>query len=202
MWKKEMMTKPPKPTQPGRKEASEAMRSKLLESAAKILANEGISGLTARRLSAAAGASTKVVYNHFGGMPGVIAALYDQGFTLLAAYLAQRVILANQSEKVAAIAKAYRGFALGNADLFDLMYGPTVAILLPTPDTRASAIDALSVVIDAFAELGMPNAENRARAFWAAIHGVVALERTGWFDDDEAMLRLNAVIDQFQRPEG
>jgi AcrR family transcriptional regulator len=174
------------------------MRSKLLVGAAKILADEGISSLTARRLSASVGASTKVVYNHFGGMPGVIAALYDHGFNVLAEQIAEGVKAARPRENIAAIANAYRGFAVENADIFDLMYGRPVAILLPTPDTRASARLALDILMNTFSEYGLSNAEDQARAFWAAVHGVVTLERAAWFDRKEATLRLNAVIDQFQ----
>lgn len=186
------------PQHMSRRDAADAMRSKLLESAARILASEGISGLTARKLSSAADASTKVVYNHFGGMPGVVAALYDRGFALLAAQLSKAVELAKPGQNVAAIADAYRAFALGNPDLFDLMYGPSVAILLPTPDTRANASLALDVLIGAFSESGELIAKDRARAFWAAMHGVTALERTGWFDDDEAQRRLSEVIAVFE----
>lgn len=186
------------PPQMSRKDAAEAMRVKLLENAAHILASDGISGLTARRLSAAADASTKVVYNHFGGMPGVIAALYDRGFALLAAQLSEAVELTKPGQNIAAITEAYRAFAQRNPDLFDLMYGPSVAILLPTPDSRASAGLALVVLIDAFSKCGVSNAEDRARAFWASIHGVIALERGGWFDDDEAKRRLSEVIANFE----
>ncbi len=196
------MESEPQPPQMSRRDAADAMRAKLLESAARILASGGISELTARKLSSAADASTKVVYNHFGGMPGVIAALYDRGFALFAAQLSGAVAAAKPGQNVAAIAEAYRSFARGNPDLFDLMYGPSVAILLPTPGTRVNARSALDVLIDAFSECGAQHAEDRARAFWAAIHGVIALERSGWFDDDETKRRLSEVIANFEMPGG
>jgi AcrR family transcriptional regulator len=186
------------PLASSRRDAADAMRAKLLDAAARILASDGISGLTARRLSAAAGASTKVVYNHFGGMPGVVSALYERGFSMLAAALSEAVKDATLNERIAAIAKAYRAFARTNADLFDLMYGPSVTMLLPTSKTRASARLALDVLIAAFTSRDALDGEDRARAFWAAMHGVVALERTGWFNDEEAARRLIDVIAQFQ----
>lgn len=184
--------------QMSRRKAADAMRAKLLASAARILASEGISGLTARRLSSAAEASTKVVYNHFGGMPGVISALYESGFALLAAQLSEAVDRTKPRQNVTAIAHAYRAFALENPDLFDLMYGPSVTSLLPTSDSRVTARLALDVLVKAFSERLAQDPEDRARGFWAAMHGVITLERTGWFDDDEAKYRLSEVIADFE----
>jgi AcrR family transcriptional regulator len=196
------MNKPPPQPQLSRRETAEAMRAKLLESAARILALDGASGLTARRLSAAAGASTKVVYNHFGGMPGVVTALYERGFAMLAAKLSEATEHSARDEMIAAIAKAYRAFAASNPDLFDLMYGPSIATLLPTPETRSSARVALDVLVKAFADHSAKDPQDCARACWAAMHGVVALERTGWFGADEAERRLDEVAGDFQKMKG
>jgi AcrR family transcriptional regulator len=184
----------PQPYPTSRREAGVAMRSRLLDSAARILASEGLSGLTARRLSAEAGASTKVVYNHFGGMPAVIAALYSRGFSMLAKRLSHALEIAESDDKIGALARAYRDFAHRNPDLFDLMYGPSVTHLLPTPEMRIDASSALEILVKGLSESGAPNPGDEARALWAAIHGVVALERTGWFGDEEAQSRLCAVV--------
>jgi AcrR family transcriptional regulator len=196
------MNKPPPQPLLSRRETADAMRAKLLESAARILALDGASGLTARRLSAAAGASTKVVYNHFGGMPGVVTALYERGFAMLAATLSEAAKYAACDEMIAVIAKAYRAFAVSNPDLFDLMYGPSIATLLPTPETRSSARVALDVLVKAFADYEVTDPEDCARAYWAAIHGVVALERAGWFGAAEAERRLDEVAGDFQKMYG
>lgn len=181
-----------------RKEASEAMRATVLTCAARILTTEGVSGLTARHLSRAANASTKVIYSHFGGMPGVVAALYESGFGLLAQQLSDAKSSAKPQTTIANIAFAYRAFALSNADLFDLMYGPKVGLLLPSRGARIDAKAALDVVTDAFFEIGAADVADTARAFWAAMHGIVVLERAGWFDAEEAQRRLQVVITSHQ----
>jgi AcrR family transcriptional regulator len=196
---KDAMNLAPETTRLNRREASEVMRATLLDAAAGILATEGFSKLTARRLSAAADASTKVVYSHFGGMPGVVTALYDRGFSKLAAELSLAAETAKPNEVIPAIGRAYRAFSCNNTDLFDLMYGPQVAILLPTSDARTIARSALDVLIKAFSNQNALGAEDHARSFWAAIHGVVALERGGWFDEYEAESRLFEVVTCFQK---
>ncbi len=192
------MTAQPEPPKLSRRDASNAMRAKLLACAAQILARDGQAGLTVRRLTAAAAASTKVVYSHFGGMPGVVAALYRQGFAILARQLQEAQNSAPPDEDRHALATAYRTFANESADLFDLMYGRPITILLPTHASRASAEEALDVVVRAFSNTKASDPQDRARAFWAAIHGVVALERGGWFDAEEAKRRLNDVSCHFQ----
>lgn len=187
------------PSDPGhksvnRRQAADAMRAAVLTAAASIITHDGVSGLKARRLSAAVGASTKVIYSHFNGMSGVIAALYDHGFAALTAQLGAAVDTARTDQRFAAIADAYRQFAQQNPDLFDLMFGPSVARLLPTNASRAAARSALNVLVDAYADSDHQTAEERARQYWAAFHGVVMLEHTGWFESDEAERRLSAII--------
>jgi AcrR family transcriptional regulator len=175
-----------------RRDNASVIRERLLNEAAKLVANEGIAGLTARRLAAAADASTKVVYSHFGGMPGIIAALYENGFHLLASDLAAASQRAQSG--LLAVASAYRRFAHEHRDLFDLMYGRSVTHFLPTPESRTSAKAALDVLVSHFANHDAATANDLARSFWAAMHGVVALERAGWFDEIEADWRLSKLV--------
>src|SRR5688572_29989951 len=70
------------------KAADPAVRVALLESAARIIAEEGPSRLTLRRLANEVGASTMVVYTHFGSMPEVRREVRREGFARLGAQLA------------------------------------------------------------------------------------------------------------------
>src|SRR5438105_9415646 len=60
-------------------------RRPVLESAARLLAEEGPHGLSLRRIAAEAGGSTQLVYTLFGGKPGLADALYAEGFGRLSA---------------------------------------------------------------------------------------------------------------------
>lgn len=175
------------------------MRRAILAAATRIVAEEGARALSARRLADEVGASTKVIYSHFNGMPGVIDALYAEGFTALAAKLEHARTHARPRQRVRAVANAYRAFAATSPDLFDLMYGPRIATLLPTREARIPARPSLDVLITMFSDRGSKPAaaEDQARALWVAMHGVVVLERTGWLDEAEATARLAAAIAPF-----
>jgi AcrR family transcriptional regulator len=176
------------------------MRRTILREATRIVAEEGAAALSARRLANAAGASTKVIYSHFKGMPGVVDTLYAEGFANLAAKLEQARALAKPRHRVRAVANAYRTFAAQHPDLFDLMYGARIATLLPTREARMPARPSLDVLVSIFTATGAKPAaaEDRARALWIAIHGVVVLERTGWLDAAEAAKRLAEAIIPFE----
>lgn len=54
--------------------------TRLVEVAARVLAEEGPSAVSARRLANEVGASTMVVYTHFGGMDHVLGHVRREGF--------------------------------------------------------------------------------------------------------------------------
>lgn len=64
-------------------QGQEALRAALLDLAAQLLAAEGPSALTMRRIATAAGCSTTVLYRHFGAKDGIAEALYQEGFARL-----------------------------------------------------------------------------------------------------------------------
>ena len=59
-----------------REEQRRALRSAILQAAASLLADQGLPGMSVRAIAGRIGASTKVIYSHFGGKPGIIEALY------------------------------------------------------------------------------------------------------------------------------
>src|SRR3954462_9225422 len=71
-----------------RDRGSETLRRALLDTASRLLVKEGPSALTMRRLAAAAGCSTTVLYTTFGGKDGIAEALYREGFARFAKRLA------------------------------------------------------------------------------------------------------------------
>lgn len=171
--------------------SKQRLRRAILDAAAHILAEGGADALAARGLSAAVGASTKVIYSHFGGMEGVIAGVYADAFARLTAQLDEAAVGASApAEALAAVARAYRQFALENRDLFELMYGAKARSLAPEPADRMSAAPSIEIIArlvragqDAGAfRPGSPR--DQAYRFWATIHGPVVLEVTSWLDRD------------------
>src|ERR1700748_4016410 len=64
------------PSSPG---TERNVRDELLRVAVDILNQDCPDGLQTRKIASAAGTSTMAVYTYFGGMPGLIAAIAEEG---------------------------------------------------------------------------------------------------------------------------
>ena len=157
----------------------------LLRAALTILSEEGPEGLTARRLTARVGLSTKVVYSRFGGMGGVWQAVYAHAFGELNRGLAA-------GEGLRGVVDAYRSFARDHPVLFDLLYGPDILRHLPGRRDREIAAPGLATLAGHLKDM------ERAREVWTRMHGIVALERSDWLDAEEAESRLAALVREFE----
>lgn len=178
-----------------RLQAKAALTAAVLEASLSILREDGLAGLTARKLAEEAGATTKVIYSHYGGMPGVWKALYAHGFDALEYRIRRRLSKApnDQESKLKAIATSYCEFAFSDRHLFDLMYGIAILEHLPAVDDRKIATASLAPLIEVFEDENDP--VDRARQFWASMHGIVALGVTDWFDRNETNQRLSVLVD-------
>ena len=166
-----------------------ALRDAIIRSATRLLIENGPDGLSARQLAKEVGASTKVIYSHFGGMQGVVSAVYVQGFGQLIETLeaADNIDLSVQ-DRLAAVAIAYRQFARIYPDLFDLMFGPYAKWLASQDNGHQPTRQCIDLVTKIMLSgqvthhIGPGDARALAHQFWAAMHGPVALEAASWPD--------------------
>ena len=150
--------------------------------------------MSVRAIAGRIGASTKVIYSHFGGKPGIIEALYREGFDRLAADVRDgSLIEGTVSERIMNIAEAYRAFAVGSPALYELMFGPRVRELLPTPSQRDPVLGASQIIADIL-RAGQTEGTIRAgdihqqtKYLWSALHATVSLELMDWFAEEEAI---------------
>jgi AcrR family transcriptional regulator len=156
-----------------------AVRSLLIERAAHMLrAREPI---TLRSLVAETGVSTMAVYTYFDGMEGLWKAVRQEGFTRLAAVLAEVATSTDPVRDLAALGSAYLSNAKANPDLYRVMFDATVELEDP-----AAADAALQLLVDA---AGRAKAAGRFSAdvdpaelavqSWAIGHGLASLTVTG-----------------------
>ena len=102
------------------KAADPAVRRALVERAAEMLARR--EAVTLRSLVAGTGVSTMAVYTHFDGMDGLWRAVRQEGFTRLAARLAELRPTADPVRDLAALGAGYLGHALEHPDLYRAMF--------------------------------------------------------------------------------
>jgi AcrR family transcriptional regulator len=174
-----------------RDRGSDAMRRALLDTASRLLVKEGPQALTMRRVAAAAGCSTTVLYTTFGSKNGIADALYREGFARFAKRLAGVPAHDDPVTRLIALGDAYRANALENPTYYGVMFGGAVPGFIPSEEALVEAaatlqalIDQVQVCMDAGVfEPGDPQAV--AEVLWAATHGPVSLELSGFFPDEE-----------------
>ncbi len=142
----------------------------IVAAARELLERHGAEALTMRRLADQLGIRAPSLYKHLPGKAALEAAVIATGLEDLAAVLDAAVD--DTAEPLAALAAAYRSFALAHPHLYRLMTDRPLPReqLPPGVEDRAAA----PVVRAA----GSPA---RARAIWAFAHGMVLLELTRRF---------------------
>ena len=171
-------------------------RRGVVEVAARVLAEHGPDGLSLRRVAGEAGGSTQLVYTLFGGKPGLADALYAEGFRRLGRSMGAALDAApppGDPERLLALGRGYRAFALAEPAFFAVMFGRAVPGFTPARATRAAGrsttfervVTAAQECLDA-GTLVAPDAEQLARTCWVTAHGVAALEVAGLLAVDDA----------------
>jgi AcrR family transcriptional regulator len=172
--------------------ADQQVRESLLEAAAELLARDGPSALTTRRLATEVGTSTMAVYTHFGGMDGVHRAVRSEGFARLTEHFDTVRATADPVADLSALGWAYCFNAVANPQLYRAVF-----LEAPTDDEdlavgRAAVqypIDTVARCVDAGRfDRGDPG--SMAVQLWAAGHGMV----TGLLAQ---LLTLDEVIEHF-----
>ncbi|MGJ4910700.1 TetR/AcrR family transcriptional regulator [Bradyrhizobium sp. HKCCYLS2033] len=163
-----------------RKGRDRAEREQRIVVAARAIAErEGWGAVTIRRLADEIEYSQPVLYSHFESRDAIVSAVALEGFKEITAALQDAAKQANgRSSALKTVAAAYLGFALGRPALYDAMFVLPTDLRFAAAETRPelrAAFDALSAVVAPFCK----DAAVVTETFWAALHGLAALERSG-----------------------
>ncbi|MFC5183328.1 TetR/AcrR family transcriptional regulator [Actinomadura harenae] len=163
------------------------VRPALIEVGARLLAEEGPTALSARRVAGEAGCSTMAVYTHFGGMSGLVREMVHVGFTRLKKCFLQVAETDDPVADMALLGRAYRRNGHENPHLYAVMFGASslASFSLSESDrqhgryTLAGVARCAERCIDAgrFADDDPMLVANQ---MWIAVHGAVALELGGY----------------------
>jgi len=165
-----------------RRERERAEREQLIVSAARELAEkEGWDAVTTRRLAAEIEYSQPVLYSHFKGKGAIMTAVAVQGFEELAGALRTARTAADAgSAALAAVGRAYTDFAQRRPALYDAMFTHTVDLTFADPQGPAYLREGFAELLRAVEPLpGDDDPGILTETFWAALHGLALLERSG-----------------------
>lgn len=172
-------------------------RALLVEAATRAVEESGPEVLRARSITAQVGASTQALYTHFGGMPGLLAAIVAEGFGRFARHVDG---VSETDDPVADFFSkgwAYTEWALAHPQLYRLMFGLTggelrhhaglevevAGAVANTPQAQA-AVDVLVGSMARVTASGRIDAQDPvgpAGQFLSATHGWLLLEIGGAF---------------------
>jgi AcrR family transcriptional regulator len=183
-----------------RRARERAARRELITTTARRLAEqEGWDAVTTRRLSTEIEYSQPVLYKHFSSMEGVVASVAVQGFGELAdALSAARSGATDGRDALARVAHAFIGFAHHNPALFDAMFTRATTLRFAAADTPpelTTAFSELRAAVDMVA--GTRDADTLTEVVWAALHGLVTLDRGGRLRPEHQAARVDLLVAEF-----
>ena len=162
-----------------RKKRQRAEREQRIIAAARVIAEaEGWNAVTIRRLADEIEHSQPVLYSHFENRDAIVAAVALNGFRDLTAALRKAARpSSDRRDALPNVATAYLAFARKHPALYEAMF------TLPT-SLRFAVAETQSELRDAFASLAVPatpvaDSDLATETFWAALHGLAELERSG-----------------------
>ncbi|MEU2620081.1 TetR/AcrR family transcriptional regulator [Streptomyces sp. NPDC007157] len=184
-----------------RRERERAEREQLIVTAARELAEaEGWDAVTTRRLAAEIEYSQPVLYSHFKGKVAIMAAVAVQGCADLATELrAARTAAKDTRRSLAAVAETYTSFGCRRPALYDVMFTHTVDLPFATPEAPEALQAAFAELLLAVEPIAMAGDDPAllTETFWAALHGLVTLMRSGRLPEGAHEERLALLIGHF-----
>ncbi|MFD7308595.1 TetR/AcrR family transcriptional regulator [Promicromonospora sp. NPDC059942] len=188
-----------------RRERERAQREELIVRAARELAEaEGWDAVTTRRLAAEIEYSQPVLYSHFKGKGAIMTAVAAEGFEELAKEVrAARTAATGAAEVLAAVAAAYTDFARKRPAIYDAMFTHAVEVQFATEDGPAYLREGFGELLAAVEPLaGDDDPGVLTETFWASLHGLVMLERSGRLPAALHDQRLGLLIERFAGASG
>jgi AcrR family transcriptional regulator len=183
-----------------RRARDRAARRRLIVTTARKLAEaEGWDAVTTRRLSTEIEYSQPVLYKHFSCMEEIARYVAIDGFGELADALFEARTGAGEPENaLRRIAHAYIDFARDNPALYDAMFTRAIALKFAAADTPPQLSAAFAELREAVTAIaGDRDADTLTEVFWAAVHGLTTLARSGRLRAGQDSDRVELLAAQF-----
>jgi len=186
------------------------LREALVQAGLKLLSEGGVEGLSLRAAAQLAGVSHAAPYRHFKDKNGLVAAVAEQGFRLLAASLRageQRATGPSVQDRLRGQGQGYVQFAVEHPGYLRIIFGGVLDGKLTTPELQAAGKEAYHLLRDLVAE-GIARGELRAAdpdalslTVWSAVHGLshLLISRAVAGRDLSDLAAVQGLVDQVMR---
>lgn len=181
------------------------MRDSMVMIASRIVNEEGLAAVQARRISQEAGCAVGTLYNVFGGLDYLIieanaATLATLGEALAKADAASGNPAAPLAQRLLALANAYLRFANDNSKAWRAVFEHHMTPGTEVPAWYRERQGGLFALIESLLKDVVADRAERgsaARALFSAVHGIVAIsldQKLGDFDLAEAERQVQFVV--------
>ena len=177
----------------------EARRAQIISAARRIAELEGWPNVTVRRLSDEISYSQPVLYGHFEGREGILAAVAIEGFQEIGLALEKARKRAKPGKIVEAVATAYLEFAASSPALYEVMFSLSLNIPFADAATPPELRFAFVQLLELFQGQGS-KPEVLTELFWAGLHGIADLTRTKRFPPSRQKERVKMFVELFTFP--
>ena len=182
----------------GRERAERERR--IIGAARMIAAAEGWNSVTVRRLADEIEYSQPVLYSHFANRDAIVTAVAVQGFQDLTRVLLQAAQRSTvRQEALGQVAWSYLAFARKNPALYEAMFVMPNGLKFAKADTRSELNDAFAALA-AVVGPSQGDVEAATETFWASLHGLAELERSGRIRQDARDERMALLVSGLFRP--
>ncbi len=174
------------------------LRDVLLQEARVLLREDGVEGLSLRRLAERAGVSRTAPYHHFADKHALLCALAAEGFQALDGLLQNMPQPQDLPQALSLFVHDYLAFAVREPERYELMFGRRLwKQARPTAELKTVAYATFRRYAERIAALD-PGAQGRrslrlAQASWATLHGLCHLLIDGIYVDAADMEEVSSL---------
>ena len=187
------------------------MQEALLEEGVRIIGDQGIEQLSMRKLADAVGVSRSALYHHYKSKNDLLCDIAASGFQKMDNTLEEVLRQSDGrpwNDKITAYLRAYVHFARDNAEMYNLMFGPTIwkGSNAPTERLRMLSTQSFKHFVDLgsrelFGNMDMladtlskSSSENPMvrlmQVCWASLHGLCRFMLDGIYTQEEVLEEL------------
>lgn len=170
---------------PPRKERTPELRSRLLDVAIELLADDGVQAVTTRNVARRAGTSAPAIYELFTNKSGLAREVFFEGFRRLGAMMEALGPPNGTTDGIVEFVEVFRDFCVAHPELFRVMYSHPFSDFAPSPEemevgdtTRSALVVRVGAAVDSGALVGDP--VDISHALMALAIGLATQETGGW----------------------
>jgi len=172
------------------REYDDELRVQLIETAARLLADEGPHAVTTRRVAAEVGTSTTAIYSLLGSKEALFRAMYREGFQRLSDHLAAAPHTGDALEDLRHLGAEYHAMGMESPQLYRVMFDCPIPEFVVDDEDATFSLGTLQVLIDAVQRcvddgLFVGDARDLALELWSMNHGITSLAIAGMLGSPE-----------------